>query len=163
MPCISAHCFYRRIAPGSPLPVLSLIEETLAAVKKMKPVPRTIGLIATTGTVRSGIFARAFEAAGIAVIVPSVRDQKKVMSAIYGKNGVKAGFTKGPAREAVLEIAGGLVRRGAQAILAGCTEVPLVLRASDLHVPLVEPMVIGARAAILRAGACPKRKGTRTS
>ena len=157
IPCISAHYFYPRIAPRSPLPLLSLIDETVAAVKKMRPVPKTIGLVATSGTVRSGIVARAFEAAGIAVIVPSARDQKRVMAAIYGKRGVKAGFTEGPAREAVLEIAADLVRRGAQAIMAGCTEVPLVLRAADLPVPLVEPMTIGARAAIRRAGARPKR------
>jgi aspartate racemase len=79
------------------------------------------------------------------------------MSAIYGKKGIKAGFIGGQAREIVLEIAEGLVRRGAQAILAGCTEVPLVLRASDLPVPLVEPMTIGARTAIRRAGALLRR------
>ncbi len=157
MSCISAHYFYPRIAPRSPIPLLSLIDETVAAVKKMRPAPRTIGLVATSGTVRSGIIARAFEAAGIAVIVPSARDQKRVMAAIYGKSGVKAGFTEGPARKAVLEIAAGLVRRGAQAIMAGCTEVPLVLRAADLSVPLVEPMTIGARAAIRRAGAQLRR------
>jgi aspartate racemase len=157
MSCISAHYFYPQIAPRSPLPLLSLIDETLAAVKKMRPVPETIGLVATSGTVRSGIVARAFEAAGIAVIVPSFRNQKRVMAAIYGKKGVKAGFSEGPAREAVLEVSAGLVRRGAQAILAGCTEVPLVLRVADLSVPLVEPMIIGARAAIRRAGAIPRR------
>ena len=80
------------------------------------------------------------------------------MAAIYGKKGVKAGFTEGPARETLLEIAGSLIRRGAQAIMAGCTEVPLVLRAADLPVPLVEPMTIGARAAIRRAGAPLKHK-----
>jgi aspartate racemase len=157
MSCISVHYFYPWVASGSPLPLLSLIDETLAAIKKMKPVPKTIGLVATTGTVRSGIVADPFQAAGIAVIIPSARDQKRVMSAIYGKKGVKAGFSGGPPREILLEIAGGLVRRGAQAILAGCTEVPLVLRASDLPVPLVEPMTIGARAVIRRAGASPKR------
>jgi aspartate racemase len=153
VPCISAHYFYPRIAPRSPLPLLSLIDETLAAIKKTKPVPKTIGLIATTGTVRSGIVARTFGAAGIKVIAPASRDQKRVMAAIYGKKGIKAGFREGQAREILLEIAGGLIRRGAQAILAGCTEVPLAIRASDLPVPLVEPMTIGARAAIRRAGA----------
>jgi aspartate racemase len=119
----------------------------------MRPVPRTIGLIATTGTVRSGIVARPFEAAGLEVIVPSARDQKRVMTAVYGKKGIKAGITEGPPREALLDIAGDLVRRGAGAILAGCTEIPLVLQAADLPVPLVEPLAIGARAAVRRAGA----------
>ncbi len=157
MSCISAHYFYPQIASRSPLPLISLIDETLAAIKKMKPVPKTIGLVATSGTVRSGIIARTFEAAGIAVIAPSAHDQKRVTAAIYGKKGIKAGFTEGPPREILLGIAGDLIRRGAQAILAGCTEVPLALQASDLSVPLVEPMTIGARAAIRRAGVRPKR------
>jgi len=153
MACISAHYYYPRVAARSPLPLMSLIEETLAHVRSMRPVPRAIGLIATTGTVRSGIVAGALEAAGIEVIVPAPRGQKKVMSAIYGAKGIKAGTTAGPPRDALLEIAGGLVGRGAQAILAGCTEVPLVLRPGDLPVPLLDPMALGAREAVRRSGA----------
>ena len=154
--CISAHYFYPRIAPTSPIPLINLIDETLAVIGKMRPIPKTIGLIATTGTVRSGLIARAFGAAGIAVISPSARDQKRVMTAIYGKKGIKAGFTEGPPRTILLEIAADLIGRGAQAVLAGCTEVPLVLRAADLPVPLIEPMIIGARAAVRRSGARPR-------
>jgi aspartate racemase len=151
--CISAHSFFPRIAPRSPLPLLSLIDETLAAIRKMRPLPKTIGLLATTGTVRSGIVADAFAPAGIQVIAPLAGDQKRVMTAIYGKKGIKAGFLDGPPREAIVSVARELARRGAGAIMAGCTEVPLVLRASDLPVPLIEPLAIGARAAVLRAGA----------
>ncbi|RPJ02389.1 MAG: amino acid racemase [Candidatus Aminicenantes bacterium] len=154
--CISAHYFYPRIAPDSPVPLISLIDETLAVIGKMRPVPKTIGLLATTGTVRSALITQAFGAAGIAVITPSARNQKRVMTAIYGRKGIKAGSTEGPPRTILLEIAAGLVSRGAQAILAGCTEVPLVVRAADLPVPLIEPMIIGARAAIRRAGATPR-------
>jgi aspartate racemase len=153
MSCISAHYFYPRLAARSPVPLYSLIDDTLAAIEKMRPVPRTIGLIGTTGTVSSGIVARPFEAAGLEVIVPSARDQKRVMTAIYGKKGIKAGVTEGAPRETILDIAGDLVRRGAGAILAGCTEIPLVLRGTDLTVPLIDPLTIGARAAIRRSGA----------
>lgn len=153
MSCISAHYFLPRLVPRSPLPLISLIDETVAAVKKMKPVPQTIGLLATDGTVRSGIFARAFEAEGIAVLAPTSRAQARLMTAIYGKRGIKAGFTRGPAREAVLEVARELVGRGAEAVVAGCTEVPLILGPADLPVPLVDPMTAGARAAVRRSGA----------
>jgi aspartate racemase len=156
MSCISAHSFHPRLAARSPIPLLSLVEETVTAIGKMRPVPRTIGLIATTGTVRSRLVAKAFEAAGLEVLVPSAGGQKRVMSAIYGKKGVKAGFTTGPPRRILLETARDLVRRGAQAVLAGCTEVPLVLRPDDLPVPLVDPMTIGARAAVGRSGARPR-------
>jgi aspartate racemase len=75
------------------------------------------------------------------------------MSAIYGKNGIKAGVTAGPPREALLDVARELVRRGARAVMAGCTEVPLVLRPGDLPVPLLDPLEIGAREAVRRSGA----------
>jgi aspartate racemase len=152
IPCISAHYFWPRFAPRAPLPLLSLIGETVAAVEAMKPVPGTIGLLATDGTVRSGLVARSFEAAGIRIITPAARDQGRLMTAIYGTKGIKAGFAQGPSREAILGITGELVRRGAQAVLAGCTEIPLVLGADDLPVPLIDPMTAGARAAIRRAG-----------
>jgi len=155
--CISAHYFYPQLAAKSPLPLLNLIDETLADVGRMRPVPKVIGLIATTGTVKSGIVERAFSAAGIKILIPSARDQKRVMTAIYGKKGIKAGFTDGSSRQILLTLAADLVRRGAQAVLAGCTEVPLALKASDLPVPLIEPMAIGARAAIKRSGARLKR------
>ncbi len=155
--CISAHYFYSRLAARSPLPLIDLLEETLAEVKKLRPAPRKIGLIATTGTVRSGIVADVFAPAGIEVIVPSARDQNRVMTAIYGKKGIKAGFTEGLPREILLEVALELVRRGAGTVLAGCTEIPLVLGASDLPVPFIEPLAIGARAAVKRAGARLRR------
>ena len=124
----------------------------------MRPVPRTIGLIATTGTVRSEVVGRAFAAAGIEVLVPSAPDQRKVMTAVYGKKGIKAGVTAGPPREVLLEVAAGLVRRGARAVLAGCTEVPLVLGPADLPVPLIDPLAVGARASLKRAGARLRRR-----
>jgi len=153
MPCVTAHYFFPRLAARSPLPLLNLLDETLAEVRRFRPVPESIGLIATDGTVRSGIVAGLFEQAGIRVIVPSARDQKRVMMAIYGNKGIKAGHVSGAPRETIVSIARELVRGGAGAVMAGCTEVPLVLRASDLPVPLVEPMAIGARAAVRLSGA----------
>jgi len=159
IPCVTAHYFMPRIASRSPLPVVSLLEETLAEVRRLRPVPSAIGLVATDGTVRSGLISDLFEPAGIKVIAPSPRDQKRVMSAIYGRKGVKAGHTSGAPREAVVSVARELVRRGAGAVMAGCTEVPLVLRPSDLAVPLIEPMVIGARAALRLSGASVRSLG----
>lgn len=153
IPCVSAHFFLPRIAARSPLPLISLIEVSLAAVRRMRPVPRKMGLIATTGTVRSRTVTEAFEAAGIEVIVPSAPEQGRIMAAIYGKKGIKAGGTAGAPREAILKAARDFIRRGAGAVMAGCTEVPLVLRPGDLSVPLLDPLEIGAREAVRRSGA----------
>jgi aspartate racemase len=152
IPCLSAHAFLADVRRTSPVLVLSLVEESLAAVQKMRPAPKRAGLLASTGTVRSGLFARAFGKAGIEIIVPKEKEQAQVMEAVFGKDGVKAGFTAGRPRKLVRRIALRLVKRGAEAIIAGCTEIPLVLEDKDIPVPLIEPMRIAARASIVKAG-----------
>jgi len=152
IPCISAHAFLTDIRRASPVPVLSLLDETLASVRKMNPGLKRAGLLASTGTVRSGLFAKTFAKAGVEIITPSEKEQSRLMQAIIGKGGVKAGFTEGRPGKLVLDIALLLIKRGAEAIIAGCTEIPLVLGEEDIRVPFIEPMRIAARAAILKAG-----------
>ena len=152
IPCISAHAFLSEIRRASPVPVLSLLEEALAGAKRNHPGLKRVGLLATTGTVRSGLFAKEFARARIEVMTPSEEEQSRVMDAIFGKHGVKAGFTRGKPRRLILGIARRLIKRGAEAIIAGCTEIPLVVRDEDISVPFIEPMRIAARAAIIKAG-----------
>lgn len=152
MPCLSAHAFLPKVEPRLPVPLVSLVDETCRWAGQASPRLRRVGLLATTGTVRSGIFDRAFQAAGIEVIVPSAAGQRRLMSAVYGKDGIKAGGRSRRPGARILGVCRELVRRGAQAIVAGCTEVPLALADEALPVPLIEPMRIAAEACIRRAG-----------
>jgi aspartate racemase len=152
VPCVTAHAFLPWVQARTPIPFVNLVEETLAYARKNMPRLRRVGLLASTGTIRSGLFARAFATAGIEVIAPSDTEQRRVMSAIYGRGGIKAGHTQGPPRRQILGAGRQLIRRGAEAIIGGCTEIPLVLRAEDLPVPFIEPMRIAAEACIRRAG-----------
>ena len=74
------------------------------------------------------------------------------MEAIYGQEGIKAGGKGRKPKKLLVEAADELIEAGAQAIIAGCTEIPLVLSPEDLPVPLIDPLVIGARAVIRKAG-----------
>jgi aspartate racemase len=152
MPCITAHYWAPQIKTRARVPFVDLVDEIARRAKKEAPGLKRAGLIATTGTVRSGIFHRAFARRGVGMLVPNDRDQALIMDAIYAADGVKAGFKSGPARSAVVRIARKLAAQGAQAIIAGCTEIPLVLRAADLPVPLLEPMTIGAAVCLKKAG-----------
>lgn len=156
IPCVTAHHFFEKVAEGRKPDFVNLLEETLAYVRTGPARIKKIGLLATTGTIRSGIVAKTFAGSGIEVIIPGPKDQKKVMEAIYGKHGIKAGVPPGGPRRTLAGVARRLVTRGAGAIIAGCTEIPLVLSGSDLPVPLIDPMVLGAAACIRRAGFAPK-------
>ncbi len=152
VPCVSAHAFLPRVEARSPLPFVSLVEETCAYARRAVPRLKKVGLLATTGTIRSGVFTGAFAAAGVEVVVLTDAGQRKLMEAIYGREGVKAGVKNGFPRRTILAAGRALIRRGAQAVIAGCTEIPLVLRDTDFPVPLLEPMRIAAEASIRLAG-----------
>jgi aspartate racemase len=152
IPCITAHAFLPEIKSAGRVPIISLLEEALRFARKEIPGLKRAGLIASTGTVRSGLFHRTFAAAGVEIITPKEEEQAKIVEAIFGERGIKAGVTEGRPKKLILDAGRRLVRRGARAIIAGCTEVPLVLKDGDLPVPLIEPMWIAARGAILKAG-----------
>ncbi len=152
MPCITAHFFFPKISSASPVPMINLIEETLGHAVKTHPKLKRAGLIASTGTVRSRLFPRVFSKAGIDILTPPASDQSLIMDAVFGPKGAKAGFTSAYSRDAVKAVAHRLINRGAEAIIAGCTEIPLVLKDEDIPAPLLEPMRIGARACIVKAG-----------
>jgi aspartate racemase len=152
IPCLTAHYFLEELRKASAIPILSLLEETARFIRRRHPRLGCAGLLASSGTVRSGLFQKALAAAGIRVLVPTESEQKKVMASIYGRQGIKAGVTAGKPRTLLRGVARQLIRRGAQAIIAGCTEIPLALRPADLAVPFLDPMDIAARSCIRRAG-----------
>lgn len=152
MPCVTAHYFMPEVEERVEFRFLSLLEESLKWAQAKIPGIKRAGLVSSTGTLKSRLFHDVFGRAGIEVISPDDEEQARVMEAIFGEGGIKAGFTSGRPKEAIVSIARALTARGAEAIIAGCTEVPLVLKAEDIPVPLIEPMTITARACIVEAG-----------
>lgn len=152
MPCVTAHYFYPGVAAAVDFPFISLLDESARWVKEYLPEIKRAGLICSTGTLKSRIFHDAFARFDIEVVSPEEEEQDRIADAVMGAGGIKAGFTSGPPREVLLQAAFGLIDRGAQAVIAGCTEVPLVLKPADLSVPLIDPMEIVAEASIKAAG-----------
>ena len=145
MPCNTAHFFIRELREGVGIPILHMIELTAEKVSRELPGVKDAGLIATDGTVRSGIYHGSFGEHGVDVRVPSEEHQRASMKAIYGH--IKAGDLEG-GREILLGVASALVDGGAQAVVCGCTEVSLVLGEGDVPVPVVDPLQVLAEAAV---------------
>ncbi len=150
IPCMTAHNFLPRIKKTSGLRFVSALETMEETLRDSYPEVRSLGILATAGTKA----ARLYESALLryAILWPSEEDQKSlVMEAIYGKEGIKAG-NRGEVPKALLKQAAlSLIRGGAQAIVAGCTEVPLALSQSDIDVPLLDPMQMLAAALVREA------------
>ncbi len=145
MPCNSAHAFLDQIRRAVPVPVLDIMEEVASAAAALNPQPAAVGLLATAGTVRHGLYHNALSRRRIGVLAPDAAVQRVVSEAIAS---VKAGDTGPAVRGRIRGAADALVQAGAAAIVFGCTELPLILGAGDLAVPVLDGTAILARAAI---------------
>jgi len=151
MPCNTAHCFYDAVAASVHIPMLHMIALTCDALRE-RGVKRA-GLLATDGTVRTGIYQRAFADSGIALLTPEGDDQAAVMDVIY--DGVKSGdlaYDTAAFRRACE----GLLSRGAETLILGCTELPLAFELYHLDYPAVDPTLELALGALRFAG-CPTK------
>lgn len=152
MPCITAHYFLDEIRSAVTVPFVDLVHEAVSFAAKYYSGLERAGLLGSSGTVESRLVHDAFARQGVVVMDPTPEEQALVNEAIFGEQGIKAGFCGQAQTTSLFETAEALIRRGAQAIIAGCTEVPLALRKDDLGVPFIEPMEIGALVSIRRAG-----------
>jgi aspartate racemase len=152
MPCVTAHYFISEVKKELNFNFISLVHEAVNWANQNFPHIRKAGLLSSSGTMKSEIFHQAFKKKGIRLITPDNGEQKKVMNALFGPKGIKAGYKTGSSRKCILNTASSLISRGAEAIIAGCTEIPLVLRKDDISVPLIEPMHITVSAALTKAG-----------
>jgi aspartate racemase len=131
MPCNSAHAFADAVrAAAGPVPFLDLIETTVAATRERLPGVAAVGLLATDGALAARLYQDAFEAAGVRALVPLGDDQRTVMEAIYA---VKRGAADDAVRARLRLVAERLAAAGAEAIVAACTEVPLLMAEGDVR------------------------------
>lgn len=149
IPCNTAHAFVPRIRDHLGLPIVHMIDEVAGHLAAARPPVRTAGLLATTGTIRAGLYQEWLARVGIGLLLPDSASQDgEVMAAIRA---VKAGERGLAAAGPLTRAAHRLIERGADAIIAGCTEIPLGLAPDAVPVPLVDPAVVLARTLIRRS------------
>jgi len=145
IPCNTAHYFLPEIQEKVSIPIVNMIALLVKQIKLENPKITRVGLLATTGCIRGGIFEDYLRRVGIEVIKPTNSEQSSlVMEAIYGKNGIKVG-KKAHAKHLLTEAANSLILNGAEAVILGCTEIPLVLKQKDFYNKLYDPMEVSAR------------------
>lgn len=152
VPCNLAHVFLDRVRELVTVPVLDMIDETGFVLEAMFPNGGSIALLASTGTIRSNLYQERLRPLGINVEVPDDDEQQNlVMQTIRS---IKAGDVSTDTVTQLIEACNPLFRRGVDAVVAGCTELPLVLGTADIGVPIVDPTRILARAVVAHALSC---------
>jgi aspartate racemase len=160
IPCNTAHAFVEKIQPHLNVPILNMLSEVKTHIQHSLPGVSRVGLLATSGTVASGVYHEAFLGSGLDLLVPDESVQKRVMAAIYGDEGVKAGYTSGRCSEDLAAAIAYMVDKGAQAVILGCTELPLIELPAAVRtvLPLVDPTnVLAASCVALATASQPAR------
>lgn len=142
----SASSFHDALQSSVHVPFINMVQETAAYLKNAGC--RKAGIMATTGTVHTGLFQKALSAAGVPYALPDDAMQAHVMSLIYDcvKAGKPADMDKFRAVSAALRSA------GCDAIILGCTELSIIKRDNDIGSGYLDALEVLARAAVLTCG-----------
>ncbi len=159
IPCNTSHCApildvveEKMAASRLPVTFVHMIREAALFIRTVYPSVARAGLLATRGTYHSGIYPEVFaRESGIEVIVPGPQSQARVHSAIYdAAYGIK--YHPNPilpeALGALSEVSEELIHAGAQAVIMGCTEIPLAMGRIKLSVPRIDTTMVLARSLI---------------
>ncbi|MBO4289859.1 MAG: aspartate/glutamate racemase family protein [Lachnospiraceae bacterium] len=147
MPCNTAHAFYDRLQAELQLPFVHLIRETALVLREAGV--ENIGLMATEGTVKTGLYQRELERFGIRTAAPDAELQKQVHHVIF--QNVKANLP--PEMDRFFAVRDELFRQGAQVIVLGCTELSVVKKIGNIGPGFLDAMEVLAAKSVTACGA----------
>jgi aspartate racemase len=135
MACNTAHAFAPAVREAVRIPFVSIVEEACDACARQVPGARSVGLLAAPGCLQAGLYQSALAARGMQALVPDPSQQAVLNRLIYD---IKLDVPHAQLRPQMRLLAEALTGRGADVLIAACTEVPLVLDQRDVRCPLVD-------------------------
>ena len=162
IPCNTAHAYVKAIQSHLKIPIINMLSVTASHISENFGNNVVVGLLATSGTVASRVYHHVLNEFGFDVLIPDETHQDLVMESIYGKEGVKAGFVTGNAKNNILQAANYLITQGADILILGCTELPLLfplekeLDHQTKTAKLIDPTLILAKEIITLSKGSPQ-------
>lgn len=141
------HQAFHLVEPTSPLPWLHIARE-VAAVARQRGL-RRIGVLGTGWLVDSDVYPQAFDAQGIAWLRPARADRDEVARIIMDE--LVPGIVRAESTAVLQQVIGRFRDQGCDAVVLGCTELPLVLSDANSPLPTLDSTRLLARAALRRA------------
>lgn len=139
------HKFADHIQSFLSIPLLNIIDATAEKIKESGF--KTIGLLGTRFTMQEDFYkSRLLEKHGISSVIPDEVDRITIHNVIMEE--LSIGVVKESSRKKYLEIIGKLSEKGADGVILGCTEIPLLVKSTDCDIPLFDTTTIHARAAV---------------
>ncbi len=134
MVCNTAHAFQADIEKEINIPFVSIIDEVIAEVKSTQSKDTKIGVMAAQGCLEAELYQKSLNDAGYESVIWNDAELAEFMDIVFK---IKSGDTGEQVKLATLASAQALIDKGAGVLIAGCTEIPLVLDQDVLSVPLL--------------------------
>ncbi len=141
------HFVFDQVQQAVGMPLLSIVDATVEAIQQAGI--RSVGLLGTTFTMRERFFLDGLERTGILALVPEACDQPRMHNVIFQE--LCRGEIRPESQKLFLDIVERLRDRGAEGIILGCTEIPLLLRPEQCDLPLFNTALLHAEKALLFA------------
>ncbi|MBD3205485.1 amino acid racemase [Candidatus Bathyarchaeota archaeon] len=141
------HILFEKLQEQVNFPLLSIIDATAEAI--LEEGISTVGLMGTRFTMNEPFYRKGLEKHGIKVIVPDVKDKEYIQKVIFEE--LSVGKLTEDSREGFLMIIDKLREKGAEGIVLGCTEIPLLVRQKDTKIKIFDTAVIHAEKALRHA------------
>jgi aspartate racemase len=126
------------------LPIVHIADAVATEINNHKL--NKIGLLGTRATMEMDFYKRKLKNAGIETLVPGKTEREFLHNAIMGEL-LKENFRK-ETKEEFLNIISEMEQRGTQGIVLGCTEIPLLIKQQDTHLPVFNTLGLHAMAAV---------------
>lgn len=138
------HAVADEVQEAAGVPVIHVVDETAHAIRAAGL--DTVALLGTGFTMRMPFYRERLAAHGVTAIVPDEPALSEVHDLIYDK--LARGIVDDAGRTLVRDVTSALVGRGAGGVIAGCTEIPMVMTADDVDVPYFDALELHAAAAV---------------
>ncbi len=139
------HIVYDEVKLRSPIPMLSIVEETCR--KAISLGLKKPGLMGTKFTMESDFFQKPFHMQGIPVLLPDKEDQELIHHRLFSE--IELGIIKDSTREELLAIARRMIdRHSIDSLILGCTELPLILTGDEYGIPFLNTTAIHAESIV---------------
>lgn len=143
--CNASHIVFREVSSRAPIPMLSIVEETRKKTESLGI--HKVGLMGTKFTMESDFFMTAFGESKIEVLVPEHKDQELIDHRLLSE--IELGIIKDSTRKELLSIVEKMIEQHSiEALILGCTELPLILDKDEFGIPFLNTTAIHAESIV---------------
>ncbi len=138
------HMVAHLIMAGVNIPLIHIVDETIKEIKR-KGLCK-VGLLATSQTMEMDFYKDRVRQNGVEIVIPETEDRDFIQATIF--NELFNGIIRDESRERMISIMKSLEKKGAQGVILGCTEIPLLIKQEHTDIPVFDSTYIHSCAAV---------------